>query len=195
MQTDQIIDTWVQEIETAFQPYAKFVEAVARQLESIELQAILAPSQEVQVVVRTEVINTPAPVQAAAQTPAEKPKKKLSEKRVLLIDDAEINRVLMSHYFKGLPVKLEFAPNAEAALRKCEDSVYDLIVVDDELQSPNHPNFAQSLKSIGKGAVLISLSNRDGQDTSSLPEYFSVLKRGLPRELFVERLKNYLWSA
>jgi CheY-like chemotaxis protein len=56
----------------------------------------------------------------------------LPERHVLLVDAAEINRVLMSHYFKGLPVKLAFATSVESALKKCESVKFDLILLDDE---------------------------------------------------------------
>lgn len=200
MQIDQNLNPWVAELETAFQPYAEFVQEVALKLEAIELQAILTPPTELQVVVRTEVLpaTTPAPallVEQASAATAPKVKKILSEKRVLLVDDAEINRVLLSHYFKGLPVKLDFASSGEMAVQKCGTQNFDLIVIDDELQNPNGEAIAKLIREIGSKAILVALSNQ-ATDTRLVPEeYSSMLKRGLAREAFIEHLKQHLWSA
>lgn len=185
MQTDQNLNPWVAELETAFQPYAEFVQAVALKLEAIELQAILTAPTEVQVVVRTELARTLAPPKA---------KRVLSDKRVLLVDDAEINRVLMSHYFKGLPVKLDFASSGEMALQKCKSQHFDLIVVDDELQEPSSQTIAQMIRESGSKAMLIALSNQAVGAEVIPSEYSSLLKRGLARDLFVERLTQFLWA-
>ena len=200
MQIDQNLNPWVAELETAFQPYAEFVQEVALKLEAIELQAILTPPIELQVVVRTEVLpaTTSAPallVEQASAATAPKVKKILSEKRVLLVDDAEINRVLLSHYFKGLPVKLDFASSGEMAVQKCGTQNFDLIVIDDELQNPNGEAIAKLIREIGSKAILVALSNQ-ATDTRLVPEaYSSMLKRGLAREAFIEHLKQHLWSA
>jgi myosin heavy subunit len=112
----------------------------------------------------------------------------LPERKVLLVDDAEINRVLMSHYFKGLPVKLHFAISMNAALEKCKEHQFDLVVVDDELQGLGETAFSQS------GLKLVALSNRTGS-IDSRPEFQHVLNRGQSREAFVEQLKSFLWTA
>ena len=196
METDQIIDSWIQKLDMAFQPYVNFVDTVTTQLEAIELQAILTPPPEVQVVVRTEVVSVSTPTAEPARPEAViKVKKVLSEKRVLLVDDAEINRVLMSHYFKGLPVKLDFASSAAHALQKCSVTQFDLIVVDDELQNPTSSEIARNLREAGTQAMLVALSNHGEAAHEASPEFSSVLKRGLARELFIERLKSFLWAA
>jgi hypothetical protein len=110
------------------------------------------------------------------------------ERHVLLVDDAEINRVLMSHYFKGLPVKLEFAVSVNVALEKCKNRRFDLIVVDDELADLENPILRNSSNHV------VGLSNRAG-DTSSPAHFTHVLSRGQARDAFVEQLKAYLWDA
>ena len=101
----------------------------------------------------------------------------------------------MSHYFKGLPVKLEFASSGEIALAKCKLSKFDLIVVDDELQNPTSLELAKSLHLECGAAVLVALSNREEICSLEASLFTSILQRGLPRELFVDRLKSYLWQA
>ena len=113
----------------------------------------------------------------------------LPGRSVLLVDDAEINRVLMSHYFKGLPVKLEFAISISAAIQKCKDHKFDLIVIDDELQGLENTELTQSSQK------LVALSNRNEASATMRPEFQHVISRGLNRESFVEQLKSFLWTA
>jgi CheY-like chemotaxis protein len=113
----------------------------------------------------------------------------LPDRKVLLVDDAEINRVLMSHYFKGLPVKLHFAISVTAALQKFKENQYDLVVVDDELQDLDHSELIQNSQK------LVALSNGGNGLSLKHPEIRHVLNRGQSREDFVDQLKSYLWTA
>ena len=130
------------------------------------------------------------PVDERASTPRVSQAKApaLPERKVLLVDDAEINRVLMSHYFKGLPVKLHFAISVSAALQKFKEHQFDLVVVDDELQGLDGKELVQGAQK------LVALSNRT-EESSSRPEFLHVLHRGQSREAFVDQLKSFLWSA
>lgn len=119
----------------------------------------------------------------------------LSEKSVLLVDDAEINRVLMSHYFKGLPVKLDFAVNAELANTKCRECTFDLVVIDfDE----NGRALAQNLKNQGLKAILIAMSSNAFSETekeAALSTGFDhYVSRGLRREELVSDIRSKLWK-
>jgi hypothetical protein len=96
----------------------------------------------------------------------------LPERTVLLIDDAEINRVLTSHYFKGFPVKLEFAHSVDVAKDKCVGRKYDLILIDDELHDP----LTDDLK-------------------NAAPHFITIQDLLGKREERLDRLKFYLWNA
>ena len=49
---------------------------------------------------------------------------------ILLADDSEDNRFLISAYLKGTPVTLDFAENGEIALQKLTSRRYDLVLMD-----------------------------------------------------------------
>jgi len=129
------------------------------------------------------------PVRASAPREAKPKAPTLPERMVLLVDDAEINRVLMSHYFKGLPVKLHFAISITAAMQKCKEHAFDLVVVDDEIQGLDNSEFTKGSQK------LVALSNRGSGHAEMHPEFQHVLNRGQSREEFVEQLKSFLWSA
>ena len=112
----------------------------------------------------------------------------LAERRVLLVDDAEINRVLMSHYFKGLPVRLDFAISVSEAILKCKEQAFDLIVVDDELQS------LKDSELVRVPVKRVALSNHDGKMALELG-FPHQMRRGLPRDEAVAQLKALLWDS
>ncbi|KAB8029067.1 response regulator [Fluviispira multicolorata] len=49
---------------------------------------------------------------------------------ILIVDDNEENRLLMSIYLKKSPYKYEFAQNGEIAFEKIKNKKYDLILMD-----------------------------------------------------------------
>ncbi len=139
-----------------------------------------------------ERLRTVAPVpmiQKAART-----KRDLSEKRVLLIDDAEVNRVLLSHYLKGLPVRLDYATTVSKAVELCTTGKYDLLILDTGLVTDGNENVLSDLKSTQNGALLFALTEKDDAG-AELPGFSGVLSRGLSRESLVERLSKNLWTT
>ncbi len=202
MYNEESLNAWIQQLEEAFKPYPEFIAQISAKIEALEAELAL------------ERIQRLAAVPVSASSPAPKPmvtstaeKAKLSkalevittqvypERKVLLVDDAEINRVLMSHYFKGLPVKLDFAKNGDIALEKCKETQFDLIVIDEEIQNPKGSELAATLKSGGASGTFIALSNLQNEHGEPIESFAHRLSRGLPREEFIERLKSYLWAA
>jgi PAS domain S-box-containing protein len=56
--------------------------------------------------------------------------KKLQPCRILLADDSDDNRFLISAYLRDSPVSLDFAENGEVALQKLTSTEYDLVLMD-----------------------------------------------------------------
>jgi hypothetical protein len=115
MELDQTLSPWVKLLEEAFRPYPEFIQHICTQLAELEK---MAPRVEV-----------------AGVEPVRSQVKPLSDKSVLLVDQAEVSRVLVSHYFKGLPVKLEFALTEASARDKCESQSFDLILMGENLKT------------------------------------------------------------
>jgi PAS domain S-box-containing protein len=57
-------------------------------------------------------------------------RKKLQPCRILLADDSDDNRFLISAYLRDSPVSLDFAENGEVALQKLTSREYDLVLMD-----------------------------------------------------------------
>jgi CheY-like chemotaxis protein len=50
--------------------------------------------------------------------------------RILLAEDTEINRLVISAYLKNLPYQLDFAENGKIAVAKFMSATYDLVLMD-----------------------------------------------------------------
>jgi CheY-like chemotaxis protein len=140
-----------------------------------------------------ERLRAAPPVSSAPQKTVARVRKELSEKRVLLIDDAEVNRVLLSHYLKGLPVRMDYATTVSKAIELCSRAKYDLLILDTGLIVPGDDSALTDLNSSKGEALLVAFTERES-DSTDLAGFSSVISRALPRESLIERLSKNLWS-
>jgi len=137
------------------------------------------------------------PAAARVRKVREKLSSKLPEKRVLLIDDAEISRVLVSHYFKGMPVELDFAPSLSLGLQFCAEKKYDLLIVDLGLKGHDSFSLANELKGNVGEARIFALSPHDfssEEEHQALKAGFhSYFSKSLSKEAIVDKLSQDLW--
>lgn len=188
---DEIMKPWTDDLGKAFAPYPEFLAKLNQELEA--LQKILFEKEN-------EIADLSSRVEASPVIPrtqkVSEPTRKLSEKKVLLVDDAEINRVLLSHYFKGYPVKLDFAVNLDMANEKCSKSQFDLIVVDFDAKAIELA--AGLIPNVGS-ATLVALSPgafSDAEQTGAMGAGFHhYLSRGVPKEELISILREKLWKS
>lgn len=87
-----------------------------------------------------------APVRSEALTSV--PEARL---RILVADDSEDNRYLISSYLKSLPYQLDFAENGVIALEKLRTCAYDLGLVDVHMPEMDGYAVARSVRNDGSG--------------------------------------------
>ena len=85
--------------------------------------------------------------------------------KVLVVDDAEINRVLMGHYFKPLPVQVEFSNSGEDAVQRCQGKRYDLIIMDLQMKGMSGVEASQKIRDFEKATPIIALTNEVPNDS------------------------------
>jgi len=139
-----------------------------------------------------ERLRTAPPVSSTPQKTVARVRKELAEKRVLLIDDAEVNRVLLSHYLKGLPVRMDYATTISKAIELCSRFKYDLLILDTGLMVPGDDSALSGLNS-SKGEALLFAFTEKESESMEIPGFSGVISRGLPRESLIERLSKNLW--
>ncbi len=107
-----------------FPIYSNFVQQVNDALVTIqELQVAQQSMPQTPVSVKSESPQKSKTVPAPVVHIGEK-------KKILIVDDAEINRLLMGHLFKNTPTTLEFANSGEQAIEKITRQSFDLILMD-----------------------------------------------------------------
>ncbi|MBI5744717.1 MAG: response regulator [Elusimicrobia bacterium] len=84
------------------------------------------------------------PAVDAAPKPAGSAKEDLPELSVLIVDDAQDNRILMNAMLKGSRVKLELAVDGFEALAKFTENVYDIVFMD--MQMPGIDGYETTVK-------------------------------------------------
>jgi CheY-like chemotaxis protein len=135
-----------------------------------------------------------APVERRSTRAPVSNRPKLPAKRVLLIDDAEVNRVLISHYLKGLPVELDFAPSLEEGERLGLTARYDLILIDLGLiGAGDNPHWLR-LREAASAVPFFGLGEPGQETAQSSSGLRAILTKALPKETIIERLSKNLWS-
>ncbi len=119
-----------------------------------------------------------------------------SPRRVLLLDDAELSRVLVSHYFKDLPVSIDYAKTAEQASGLIENARYDLLLIDSEFKI--EPEWISWIKGQSGHTRIAALSPNDHtieEETRFRGLGFdSYLSRGEAKAALRTKLSSELWS-
>ncbi|NDF15269.1 response regulator [bacterium] len=170
-------DSWARDLEVAFAPYPAFVREVNERLLAL-VETLEAPAAKKN---KPRALSTPLP-----------------ERRVLLLDDAELSRVLISHYLRGLPVQVDFAPSLEHALELCTRSSFDALLVDLELKGHTAASLLAALKGVSGAPVLaldpVEYSLKAEESALGLGFEF-YLSRSLPGQEVLSRISSALWPA
>lgn len=124
-------------------------------------------------------------------------------KKVLIVDDAEINRILLGHFFKNTSVNLEFSSSGEQALEKVSKISFDLIIMDLQMRGMGGIEAIQKIRAFQPEnrtqTRIIAISNLE----SSESERDEVMKAGadyyltktLSREAMRERFYEILFGS
>ncbi len=93
-----------------------------------------------------------------------KPTYKMVPLDLLLVDDTEDNHLLMSAYLKETPFKIDSVNNGEEALKKLEEKVFDLVIMDTNMPLMDGNTATKKIRSQnikgknGKPLVILALS-------------------------------------
>ena len=226
IQQNSINSDWADELVQAFSPYPEFVTAVTDSLATLvdgdrtafaqldsanatiqvlqnQIEALEARARDSESRLTLELSREPSVVQAPAVRESTRvlrsPSKTLPDQKILVIDEAELGRVLLSRSFRGLPVKLEFAKNLESASELCSKNTYDWMLVDFGLAtSASGASIGELQARIGAQARMAALSSKGastGEAESAREFGFThYLSRTLERDAFRDSVLNSIWG-
>jgi two-component system response regulator HydG len=95
----------------------------------------------------------------------------LKEKTILIVDDTETIKFLLTEALKPLGYKIETAGNGAAAIQQLAEKVYDLVIADYTISKMNGLELIQGLKKINPSLPILVV-NTNG------PEH-EILKNGV----------------
>lgn len=91
-------------------------------------------------------------------SPSEEPKHKRFASHVLIAEDYEINRMLMSELFHDYGLSFDFAVNGEEAVERSRTGCYDLIFMDINMPVMNGIDATRIIRSEGSRVPIIALT-------------------------------------
>jgi CheY-like chemotaxis protein len=182
-----------------FLDYQAFVDAVVDSLEVIQKQQVEVASKQVEVAeVSPEVIAPKKRILSMS------PKfESIDPKTVLIVDQAELNRVLLGRFFKSLPVTLEFASSGEQALGKMGNQRFDLVLMDLQLKGMSGLEAIKTIRNAqsdaGKKITIIAIASNDASDDDKKQVIDGgadeCINKGMPRDAFRDKVLDLLINA
>jgi CheY-like chemotaxis protein len=76
-----------------------------------------------------------------------------STKKVLIVDDHEINQIILEEYLSKWKIKTEVAENGFTALKKIQEQEFDLILLDLQMPEMNGYEFTEILRSMNDSKI------------------------------------------
>ena len=161
------------QIQKAFPIYADFVEQVNQSLSAIQNK-----KHEARVVRSTE------------------------SKKIIIVDDSEINRILLGHFFKNMPVVLEFASSGDQAIEKTNQNSFDLILMDLQMKGMSGMDAIKAIREAqpenAKKTLILAISNQEPSEDERI-QVMSLgandyLTKSMSRELMKERVFEVLFG-
>lgn len=124
----------------------------------------------------------------------------MDKKRVLIVDDEEVNRRLLSSFFTFQHFTVETAPDGLAALKMTDATAYDLIFSDIEMPNMTGLEFLSRIKrNPAKSAIpfvmLTTLDNRETIDKAKSLGASEYMVKPFKRDNMVAILKKLGFSV
>jgi CheY-like chemotaxis protein len=124
-------------------------------------------------------------------------------RKVLVVDDAEINRVLMGHYFKFLPIDLEFCSSGEDAIARCHTHKYDLIIMDLQMKNMTGLEAVLKIREFEKNTAILAISNLSPEEMHAGNEQAEAMAagcnhyagKGMERDSFTQKVEEILFAS
>lgn len=111
----------------------------------------------------TFTLRLPSPIRQETAEVAEQPASvgaliQLARAQILIVDDVADIRALIASYLEHQPLTLYFAADGKAAIEKCQQHRFDLILMDQQMPELDGFHAAQHLRKMGLTCPIILLS-------------------------------------
>ena len=148
-------------------------EVEAAQTKQAQLEAVISAAAVASVETETSLEVNESTVSSVPQPQKKSPARKMVKsteplKKILILEGTEINRVLLGHYFKGMPAELEFSASGEETIQKCKDQKFDLVILDLQIKGLSAFEVTQALRDLDSKVFILALTQLENESEKEL---------------------------
>lgn len=118
--------------------------------------------------------------------------------RILAVDDARDNLILLEMFLRGSESKITFASNGQEALNLCQSNRYDIILMDIQMPIMDGLEATEALRKLGYKIPIIALTayaNRTEYDKFRKAGYNDALIKPFSKNNLIKTLQHYLGNS
>ncbi len=124
---------------------------------TIEVHSIIGEGAEFCLLVPAHLLSD-APTTWQAEAIVSEPSISLKPAHILVVDDVADIRALIASYLEQQPLQISFAADGLAALNQCQQQVFDLIIMDQQMPELDGFSAAKKIRELGCLCPILSLS-------------------------------------
>lgn len=148
---------------------------------------------EVSVVLeRAKPVDLPVSKKPAAVTGLEK---NLKDKKILIVDDARDNLVLLEMFLRGSEANLTMATNGLDAFELCKANAYDMVLMDIQMPKMDGHEATKAIRGLGQNMPIIALTahgTKNEHEKSRLAGCNESITKPFSQPNLLKTLKSYL---
>jgi signal transduction histidine kinase/CheY-like chemotaxis protein len=117
----------------------------------------------------------------------------LNKFKILIVEDVEINRRLLSKIIRKLDYDVESAADGIEAMEKLEKDKFNVVITDIQMPNMNGYVLAEKIKQRFKHIKVVALSGDSQSSITSIKNFDCILSKPIERDILNQNL-NYLFS-
>jgi signal transduction histidine kinase len=122
-------------------------------------------------------------------------KKKLQNKKILIVDDARDNLVLLEMFLRGSESILTLASNGLEACELCKTQVFDMILMDIQMPKMDGHEATRAIRSMGQTMPIIALTahgTKNEHEKSRLAGFDESITKPFSQENLLQVINSFL---
>ncbi|TXK70934.1 ATP-binding protein [Mesonia sp. HuA40] len=140
-------------------------------------------------------LETPIAVQPDLRENKAKKVSRLPQKRILLIEDNEINKMIVSKFLSNQEVELDIASEGNQGLALFHKNKYDLLLVDINIPGMNGFDITREIRKTNREIPIIAVTASELKEIQSLADTVGItdiLIKPFNKETLIDLLRKYL---
>ncbi|HXH75464.1 MAG TPA: response regulator [Bacteriovoracaceae bacterium] len=144
---------------------------------------------------RTQQPVIPHAPRAQVSVPVEVAKKDMRGKKILIVDDARDNLILLEMFLRGSGAELTLASNGLEAVEFCKKNKYDIVLMDIQMPKMDGHEATKNIRLMGQKMPIIALTahgTKNEHEKSTLAGCDESITKPFSQVHLLERLRTHL---